>query len=258
MSLDMLCIAGTDGYFKRVNPAWEKTLGFARDELLARPYVEFIHPDDREETAARAGGLAKGKDIVSFENRFACRDGSYKWLFWKAAVDPDEQRVYAMARDVTERRRAEEALEENATRLALLVKELETARHRAEDAVRVKSDFLANMSHEIRTPMNAVMGMTDLALATELSAEQRGYLSTVKVSARALLNLVDDILDLSKIEAGKLELDRVEIDIRETVEDAIKVLAVRPGRRAWSWHAGSPRPYPLLSGAIRGGCGKWS
>ena len=231
MSLDMFCIAGTDGYFKRVNPAWEKTLGFTSDELLARPYVDFIHPDDREATAARAGGLAKGENVFSFENRYACKDGTYRWLLWKATVDVDEQRIYAMARDVTERRRAEEALEENANRLALLVKELEVARRRAEDAARVKSDFLANMSHEIRTPMNAVMGMTDLTLATELSPEQRSYLSTVKVSARALLDLVDGILDLSKIEAGKLELDRVEIDVRETVEDAIKVLAVRAGQK---------------------------
>jgi signal transduction histidine kinase/CheY-like chemotaxis protein len=146
---------------------------------------------------------------------------------------------------VTDRRRAEDALktyatdletarqlqEENAARLIQLVRELEMARHRAEAAVRVKADFLANMSHEIRTPMNAVIGMTDLALGTELTAEQRNYLSTVRVSARALLDLVDEILDLSKIEAGKMELDRVELDVRETVEDGIKVLAVRAGQK---------------------------
>src|SRR6185503_9410209 len=165
-------------------------------------------------------------------------DGSYRWLFWNAAADMGAQRVYAIARDVTELRRQREALEaarqaqeENAARLALLVKELEVARHRAEDAARVKADFLANMSHEIRTPMNAVMGMTDLALATDLNPEQRSYLATVKVSARALLDLVDDILDISRIEAGKLELDRLEMDVRETVEDAIKVLAVRAGQK---------------------------
>jgi PAS domain S-box-containing protein len=249
MSLDMLCIAGTDGYFKRVNPAWEKTLGFTRDELLARPYAEFIHPDDRDETAARAERVAQGENILSFENRYGCKDGSYKTLFWNATFDPDEQRIYAVARDVTERRRAEDALEEYATRLALVVKELELARRRAEDASRVKSDFLANMSHEIRTPMNAVVGMTDLALATDLSTEQRGYLSTVKVSARALLDLVDGILDLSRIEAGKLELDRIEVDVRETVEDAIKVLAVRAGQKGLELACRlSPGVPPILLG----------
>ncbi|HEX5043163.1 MAG TPA: response regulator [Candidatus Polarisedimenticolaceae bacterium] len=231
MSLDMLCIAGVDGYFKRVNPSWERTLGFDGEELLSRPYLDFVHPDDREETVRRAAGLAQGQNVVSFENRYACKDGSYRWLYWNAAADPTAQRVYAIARDVTERRLQAEAQEENASRLALLVKELDLARHRAEDAARVKADFLANMSHEIRTPMNAVMGMTDLALATDLTPEQRSYLATVKVSARALLDLVDDILDLSRIEAGKLELDRTEFDLRETVEDAIKVLAVRAGQK---------------------------
>ncbi len=238
MSLDMLCIAGVDGYFKRVNPSWERTLGFSSEELLSRPYLEFIHPEDREETERQAAGLAEGRNVVSFQNRYACKDGSYRWLFWNAAADMGAQRVYAIARDVTDLRRQREALEaarqaqeENASRLALLVKELDLARRRAEDAARVKADFLANMSHEIRTPMNAVMGMTDLALATDLTPEQRSYLATVKVSARALLDLVDDILDLSRIEAGKLELDRTEMDVRETVEDAIKVLAVRAGQK---------------------------
>ncbi|HEX4824120.1 MAG TPA: response regulator [Candidatus Polarisedimenticolaceae bacterium] len=231
MSLDLLCIAGADGYFKRLNGAWEKTLGFTIAELLAKPYLHFIHVDDREATLGQAAGLARGENVISFQNRYLCKDGSYRWIFWNATYDPKEERVYAIGRDVTERRLAQEAQEENAHRLALLVTELERARHRAEEAARVKADFLANMSHEIRTPMNAIMGMTDLALGTKLSGEQRGYLTTVKGSAKALLALVDDILDLSKIEAGKLELDKVAFDFRETVEDAIKVLAVRAGEK---------------------------
>jgi len=231
MSLDLLCIAGTDGYFKRLNPAWEKTLGWSRDDLLSRPWVEFIHAEDRAPSGAVAAGLEKGTDIVSFENRYLCKDGSFRWVLWTATFDTSGQRIYAIGRDVTDRKRAQEAQEENAARLLQLVKELDVARHRAEDAARVKADFLANMSHEIRTPMNAVMGMTDLALATDLTAEQRGYLRTAKDAAKALLELVDDILDLSKIEAGKLELDRIEMNLRETIEDAIKVLALRAGQK---------------------------
>jgi PAS domain S-box-containing protein len=231
MSLDMLAIGDANGYFRRVNPAWEKTTGFTEKELLSQPYLHFVHPDDREETLRRGTGLERGENVIAFENRYICKNGSYKWLMWRAAYDPEGRTAYAIARDVTERRQADEAREEATQRLALLVKELEVARLKAEEAARVKSDFLANMSHEIRTPMNAVMGMTDLALATELTAEQRGYLSTVKTSAHALLELVDEILDLSRIEAGKLELDRVELNVRETVEDAIKVLAVRAGEK---------------------------
>ena len=88
MSLDMLCIAGTDGYFKRVNPAWERTLGFTRDELLARPYVEFIHPGRPAGDRGASRRAGEGEEIVSFENRYVCKDGTYRWLFWNAAVRP--------------------------------------------------------------------------------------------------------------------------------------------------------------------------
>ena len=113
---DMLCTAGFDGYFKRVNPAFERVLGYTKGELLAQPYVSFIHSDDRESTLTEARKLLEGRETVFFENRYRCKDGSYKWLQWSAIPDMDHQLTYAAARDITERKRALEALQESEAR----------------------------------------------------------------------------------------------------------------------------------------------
>jgi len=105
LSLNLLCIAGTDGYFKDVNPAWETALGYTREELLSRPYLDFVHPDDRETTMMEAAHIASGGTTLSFENRYRCRDGSYKWLLWSAVVHAERGLIYAVAADVTERKR---------------------------------------------------------------------------------------------------------------------------------------------------------
>jgi PAS domain S-box-containing protein len=103
LSIDMLCIAGLDGYFKHLNPAWEKTLGYSREELLSHPYVDFVHPEDRDATIAEAKNLAAGQDTFIFENRYRCKDGSYKWLRWTGAVRAEKGVIYASARDISPR-----------------------------------------------------------------------------------------------------------------------------------------------------------
>ena len=107
---DMLCVAGFDGYFKRVNPAWETALGFTAAELMAKPFLEFVHPDDRERTIAETVTLGQGGEVISFENRYRCKDGSYKWLLWSARSMVEEELIYGSARDLTERKEIEESL----------------------------------------------------------------------------------------------------------------------------------------------------
>lgn len=101
LAVDMLCLAGIDGYFKVLNQAWSATLGYTDEELLARPYLDFVHPDDRASTVAEASKLAAGFRTVQFRNRYRCKDGSYKWLAWTATPVLADGTIYAGARDVT-------------------------------------------------------------------------------------------------------------------------------------------------------------
>jgi PAS domain S-box-containing protein len=111
LSIDMLCIAHFSGYFKRLNPAWEKTLGFSREELQSKPMFEFVHPEDRERTLDQNRRVRAGGQALVFENRYVCKDGSYKWLLWNATADLDHQVIYSVAHDITERKQAEDERE---------------------------------------------------------------------------------------------------------------------------------------------------
>ena len=342
LSRDLLCTSGFDGVFQQLNSAWTETLGWSEAELRSRPYVEFVHPDDRARTVRETAGLSRGDVTVDFTNRYATKDGGWRWIDWRAIANLEDGLIYASARDVTGRKVAEAAAEvsERQTRQILetahdafvsldsrgaitgwnsraaaifgwshaevlgrdmadvlipeghrdghrrgierflatgetqmlgrlleltvlhrdgyefLVEltisalessngysfnafmrditarkqaqlELALARDQALEASRMKSMFVANVSHEIRTPMNGVIGMTDLLLETDLSSDQREYAETISMSGEALLDVIDDILDLSKIEAGKLELDATDFDLPEAIERACGMLAAR-------------------------------
>lgn len=108
LSIDMLCIAHFSGYFIRLNPAWEKTLGFTDEELRSKPMFEFVHPDDRERSLEQNREVRGGGHAVAFENRYLCKDGSFKWLLWNARADVEHQVIYSVARDITRRKQAEQ------------------------------------------------------------------------------------------------------------------------------------------------------
>jgi PAS domain S-box-containing protein len=213
LSLDMLCIAGYDGYFKRVNSAWERTLGYSMEEMTSSPFLEFVHPDDRTATVREMEKLATGENTISFENRYRARDGSWRWMLWNATPFAQDQVIYAAARDITERKLAED--------------NIKALQAEAEMANRAKSEFLARMSHEIRTPLNVVIGMGDVLERTMLNTEQRQYVRVFQRAGTDLLALINDILDLSKVESGRITLEEVDFELAGVVDALVEMMSVR-------------------------------
>jgi len=227
LSVDMFCVAGFDGFFKNVNPSWQNTLGFTTEELSQKPYMEFIHPDDRQATVAEAEGLENGEVTLAFENRYLCKDGSYKWLLWNAVSVPERKVIYAVARDITERKRSEEERQKFMVSLETANRELELRNREVERATQLKSKFLASMSHELRTPLNAIVGFSDLladGTPGQLNDKQQRFVNHIKQGSAHLLQLINDILDLSKIEAGQLELRCEQFLVEEALPEVLSTI----------------------------------
>jgi len=216
-----------EGKFTFCNPATVRMLGYESGEvLLGKSAHDVMHHSRADgkpypaEECPIVGSRAKGHGIHLDMEVFWRSDGTnFPVEYWAYPIRKEGEVVGAVVTflDITERKRTEAALLE--------------AKDAAEAGSRAKSEFLANMSHEIRTPMNGIIGMTDLALDTDLTADQRDYLGLVKSSADSLLHLINDILDYSKIEAGKMELETTEFAIRDVLKDTLKTLAFRADKK---------------------------
>lgn len=206
---DMLCVADINGYFRKVNPSFERELGYSKEELLSRPFIEFVHPEDRELTLAELDKLALGIPTLEFHNRYQKKDGSYIYLSWATGPTLDG-RLYAVAR--------------NTTKQVELEKSLLEAKNNAILTSKSKSEFVANMSHEIRTPLNSIIGVADLLDETPLNDEQKKFLEILKKSGENLLSIINDILSLSKIESGYLQIDISEFNINDVIKETYEMI----------------------------------
>ncbi len=214
-NIDALMTTDPSGIITDVNKQMEALTGCTRDELIGAPFKGYFTDPERAE--AGINRVLNEKSVTDYELTARARDGKQTVVSYNATTFYDRNRtlqgVFAAARDVTERKRVEA--------------ELQQAKAAAESASRTKSDFLASMSHEIRTPMNAIMGIADLLAKTALSPEQDKYVQIFRRAGDNLLNLINDILDLSKVEASQLELERTGFSLNDHLEKVTEMVAAR-------------------------------
>ncbi len=224
-----IVVENTVGKITFVNPAAADMLGYTPQELVGQ-LLNVIIPADRQAIIAQADERRKQGVADHYEMDLLRKDGSRVTVLVSGSPRIENGEFVgslAVLTNITAQKDAEAALENVNDELEYAVLRANELAVAAEGANQAKSEFLANMSHEIRTPMNGIIGMTELALDTELSSEQREYLTAVQISAEALLGIINDVLDFSKIEAGKLELEEIEFNLRDVIEQLADILSQR-------------------------------
>jgi PAS domain S-box-containing protein len=223
LSIDLLAVAGFDGYLKQINPAWEKVLGFKEEELKGAAFTTFAHPQDRAATIQQLETLKQGTAITYFEHRFACRDGQYKWLGWTASPFAADQLIYIFARDITERRLAEEKIHRLNRRLKARVAEVSAVNRELEA-------FTYSISHDLRAPLRSMQGFAQVVLAdygSLLPEPGRDCMGRIVESAAYMDQLLHDLLEYSRLNQAEFEcssvcLDSVLKEVLESLHSAIQ------------------------------------
>src|SRR2546427_1127714 len=216
LSIDLLAIAGFDGYFKQLNPRWEKALGYSEEELKAKLFLELLHPLDRETAASEIQKLKTGSATHYFETRYLCRDQSYRWLGWTAAPFPEEALLYIFARDITERRLAEDKIRSLNEQLEKRVLEL-TETNRALET------FTYSIAHDLRAPLRAMLGFARALLedyGAKMDASGQEFANRIVISAKRMDDLIQDLLSYNRLSREEIKLGAVKLEA--ALEDVLK------------------------------------
>ncbi len=226
LSLELLCICGVDGYFKVVNPAWENTLGFTQTELCATPFWDLIHPDDLLLTQTAAKRITASQPLNHFENRYRCKDGSYRWLLWKVALSSDSLLMHCAASDITQIKQTEAEIAVLNSSLQFQNLELATANKELEA-------FSYSVSHDLRAPLRSIDGFSKAILedyTDKLDSTGQDYLRRVRASSQHMGQLIDDMLNLSRASRGELRNESTDLSqiAREVIAEC---RASSPGRQ---------------------------
>ena len=234
LTLDFLCLSDNGCRFTKLSPSWSREFGWKDSELMEKSYLEFVHPEDREATIRAATESIRGERVLNFENRFRRVDGSYVWLSWNSFGVPERGLIITAAHDITSRVETEERLE--------------AAREEAERANRSKSLFISTMSHELRTPLNAVLGYARLLESLVVEEKAKAYLRSVGSASRALLAIINDLLDLSKTEFGRIVLTPAVFDPRQLLAEIAEIFRLVAEEKGISLelHTGPKLPGTLL------------
>jgi PAS domain S-box-containing protein len=218
LALDLLAIADFDGRFLQINPVWEKTLGYSEEELKAGTGLDFVHPDDRAEMDKQLERLRKGESIASFEGRYRCKDGSYRWLAWTAAPFVSEKLIYIFAHDITTRKQHESAIEQ-------LNNQLERRVHQLTEANAELEAFNYTISHDLRSPLRSMQGFAQALIEDcneQLDDTGKGYTRRIMTSSQYMDTLLQDLLKYSRL--SRTEMDRTTLNVESVVSEVVESL----------------------------------